>query len=302
MDTLYQPSTTTSGLEGIAVTAHPAPAEISRSRRLAEHGPLIGVHSLSELRPRPSGVLSFRPPRYGFPMFELTEASPGPCTDSGDFWSRREGGFGKWAVAKMALRGLPVAVLFVFVGAASATQTRAAAGIPACPAGTIAAELRPCVISSWVEPEGKYGSRITMSLNGALSRKWVKASPTTGYAHWIYKAKFRVHDTVGLCPQPTPLTSIPCQNGGPSVSIRVYQEAKGTLQPAQSSLVSTTCNPAGTVCAVAFVIYPENVYGTLRMIGSAQVNQLTKNPANDLGQAGAQFPFSTYVAQVKKTP
>ena len=204
-------------------------------------------------------------------------------------------------MATMAPLALAVAVLVVFVGRAGATPTRVMAGIPRCPAGTIAAELRPCIISSWVDPEGKYGSRITMSLSGALSRKWVKAGPTTGYAHWIYTAKFRVHDPLGLCPQPTPLTSIPCQNGGPSVSIRVYQEAKGTLQPSQSSLVSTTCNPAGTVCAVAFVIYPENVYGTLRMIGSAQVIQLTKNPANDLGQAGAQFPFSTYVAQVKKT-
>jgi hypothetical protein len=234
-------------------------------------------------------------------MYEMTEAAPSSCIDGGELWSRREGGFAKRAVAGMTLLGLIAVVVFVCVGVARATPTRATGEIPACPAGTNAAELRPCIISSWVDPEGQYGSRITTSLSGALSRKWVKASATTGYAHWIYTARFRVHDPLALCPQPTPLTSIPCQNGGPSVSIRMYQKVEGTLQPAQSSTVSTTCNPLGTMCAVVFVIYPENVYGTLRMIGSAQVVQLTKNPANDLGQAGAQFPFSTYVAQVKKT-
>ena len=98
-------------------------------------------------------------------MFELTHIGSCPRIDGGEPWSRRERGFAKRVAAKVTLLGLAAAVLFVFVGAAGATPTRVAAGIPACPAGTIAAELRPCIISSWVDPEGKYGSPVRRSLS-----------------------------------------------------------------------------------------------------------------------------------------
>jgi hypothetical protein len=197
--------------------------------------------------------------------------------------------------------GVVALALFALPGTAGATPTRADGGIPACPAGTNVFTLPGCVVASWMEPTS-YGSRITATLRGSFTRKWVKASPATGYAHWVYAATVLIHDPLALCPNPTPLSSIPCQNGGPGVSLRAFQRAKGKLAPVPAgfSAEPATCNAQGTACALSFVIFPEIVYGTVEMLFSVGVQQLTKNPAGDLGQAGAQFPVSIDVAKVAK--
>jgi hypothetical protein len=213
----------------------------------------------------------------------------------------RQGSCSTGWVRVRVLVGLVVLALAALAGPAAAASARSTGGIPACPAGTNASMLPACVISSWVDPT-RYGSRVEASLKRALTRKWVKASPATGSAHWVYTAIVLIHGPLGLCPQPTPLGSIPCQNGAPVVSLRAYQQAKTKLEavPSGFSVEPAVCNPQGSSCSLSFAVYPENVYGTVDLLFTVGVQQLTKNPANDLGQAGAQFASSISVAKVEK--
>jgi hypothetical protein len=138
------------------------------------------------------------------------------------------------------------------------------------------------------------------SLAAPLTRQWVKASASTGYAHWIYTGKVRVQIPVAVCPQPAPLSAIPCQDGEVAIGVRLYQAHAGTA-PVGLSQQSSSCNPSDTSCVVTLAVYPELIYGAVRTIWSVSGTQLTKDPANDLGQAGAQFPVSFGVARVKKS-
>lgn len=143
---------------------------------------------------------------------------------------------------------------------------------------------------------------MTASLAAPLTRTWRKASASSGYAHWIYTAKVRVHVPVAMCPQPTPLSSIPCQDGAIAVGVRWYQPGPRTSPPAPFgfSVQTSSCNASDTSCVVTFAVYPELLYGAVRTIWSVSGTQLIKDPSNDLGQAGAQFPVSFGVARVKK--
>lgn len=181
--------------------------------------------------------------------------------------------------------------------AASASST---GSIPNCPPGTSATLQLDCVIASWVDP-AHYGSAIQASLTGALTRTWIKASPSTGYAHWIYTGRVRIHSRLKICPQPVPLGAIPCPEAGSQVGILWYKASARTAAPAPSgfSTHSITCNAQATLSVVTFGVYPELIDGTLQMIWTVTVTQLTKNPANDLGQAGVEFPVSIRVARVK---
>lgn len=185
-------------------------------------------------------------------------------------------------------------------GPVAAAPASSAHSIPNCPPGTSASLQRDCVISSWVNP-ARYGSLILASLKGPLTRQWIKASPSTGYAHWIYTGTVRIHSQLKICPQPVPLSAIPCQDAGSQVGILWYQAGARTAPPAPNgfSTRSITCNTLATLCVVTFGVFPELIYGTLQMIWSVTVTQLTKNPANDLGQAGVEFPISIRVARVK---
>ena len=136
-----------------------------------------------------------------------------------------------------------------------------------------------------------------------ISRRWVPRSPITGYGHWKYTATVSIHDPLALCPQPTPLASIPCQDGGASVAIAgEYEPGKPTLQPlAGGGGLTTKCNATATSCAAQFVLFPENIHGLLALVWTVSAGQLIKQPGNDLGRAGAEFPLSIYVKYVAPT-
>jgi hypothetical protein len=172
--------------------------------------------------------------------------------------------------------------------------------IPNCPPGISASQQRDCIVSSWVDPP-KYASPIHASLKGPLSRTWIKASSSTGYAHWIYTGTVRIRSKLKICPQPVPLGDIPCQVDGPNAGMLWYQAGAKTAPPAPSgfSTTSVTCNTKGTSCVYKFEVFPQLISGHLQMIWTVAVTQLTKNPGNDLGQAGVEFPVSIDVAKVK---
>src|ERR1019366_5672078 len=119
--------------------------------------------------------------------------------------TRRPGRIRAWSL-RLALTGLLVTGLGPVV-AASASST---GSIPNCPPGTSATLQLDCVVPSWVAP-AHYGFAIQASLTGPLTRTWIKASPSTGYAHWIYTGRVRIHSPLKICPQPVPLGAIPCQ-------------------------------------------------------------------------------------------
>ena len=196
---------------------------------------------------------------------------------------------------------LALAGLFVVALAPVGTAFAGTGGsIPHCPAGTSASLQRDCIVSTWVDP-ARYGTPVHASLKGPLSRAWVKASPSTGYAHWIFTGTVRIRSRLTICPEPVPLGSIPCQVDGPNVGMLWYQPGSRTAPPAPSgfSTHSIVCNIKGTSCVVKFAVYPQVLYGTLRLIWTVQVTQLTKNPAGDLGQAGDEFPVSLTVVKVR---
>ena len=180
------------------------------------------------------------------------------------------------------------------------SSSAASAAVPACKAGLdpLHSAHPNCYSASWADPTA-YGSALTARL-GQLARVWVPKSAATGYGHWKYTVTVDFHDPLALCPQPTPISSIPCQSGGASAAIAGgYTAGKPTLQSSPvGNGTPISCNRANTSCEVGFTVYPENTHGLLNLVWSVTCTQLIKQPGNDLGQAGAEFPLSIYVKYV----
>jgi hypothetical protein len=128
---------------------------------------------------------------------------------------------------------------------------------------------------------------------------WVKEPAGDGYSHWNYTAMIAFHDPLSVCPQPTPLTSIPCQDG--PAAIRFEVAGKHLLQPAPMGMTieTSSCAATNTSCVVTFLVVPEEVYGTVHMVWELSAGELIAKPGNDLGSGGAEFPAAMYIAHVE---
>ena len=126
-----------------------------------------------------------------------------------------------------------------------------------------------------------------------------------GHGQYSYvKVSVKVAFSVALAECPgggVPLTSIPCvmdaPNFGNAGRYLPHQPRLGTNDDAYEKVSCPTQATHG-VCTLDFRVYGDQVSGEYVAVITLSVGELTKNPANDLGQSGFEFAIAVHVPEV----
>jgi len=165
-----------------------------------------------------------------------------------------------------------------------------------CPAGALPGVEPPdaCVHTSYVSD----------SYSTPLVRQPLSVTHRTvhrgRYSYVAVSVKVGFSDALAECPGGgVPLSSIPCQMGSVGIGMTGrYLRHRRRLDPAGvPSGNPSTCTAQSThgVCTFDFRLYEDEVHGYYVGVMSVSVIELTKNPANDLSQAGFEFAVGVHV-------
>lgn len=175
--------------------------------------------------------------------------------------------------------------------AATAGTVAVAASAPACPKGSIppATGQHPaCVHGPWATP-------FATPVDGTeqMSSSYVPSAVGGGdYSYWLYTVTIAYHNPLPDCPSPTPPSAAPCQLLGTEVAGygRVVA-GKTNLVPLPTGvfLSSADCSMSEPTCEMVIRANPHDFHGSLLGIFGVTVDDLTKDPKGNQGNAGFEF-------------
>ncbi len=191
--------------------------------------------------------------------------------------------------------GLGVVCFVQLSGLAGRSQAVTGAALPpTCAGNPLAGGVHPdCVYRPFASPKA---ALVTGS--GKLTHfSRVGKGPVYQFTVVVkYKNPF------ALCPEPTPVSAIPCQQPGVALPVAGrYIPGKAQLtQPTSLSPVgASSCpNTVGT-CTLRFQVISSEDYGRIVLVFHLAVTDLTTNPGSDLGMAGFEFPLVLNVPRSK---
>jgi hypothetical protein len=191
---------------------------------------------------------------------------------------------------------LVATVAAVIVTCAAASAKSAGRYPPSCPAGAQPGADPPdaCVYASYVS--NAYTTPLVRQRLSVTHR-------IVHHGHYSYEVvsvKVGFSDALPECPEgAVPLSDIPCQMNSAGVGmtgryVRGQPRLEtGDIPPGNPA----TCTPQAThgVCTFDFRLYEDVSHGFYVGVVDVSVGELTKDPTNDLGQAGFEFAVGVNV-------